>query len=107
MTVEDAITTPPGWDYIKERARPANVRVGVKAFSSVPYLYSVIIHEYQHVLWHQKLDNQKIGEQEHEGEKRGGGRYTSEVEAYTYELLHAEESGLSKLPEKIAGVWGN
>jgi hypothetical protein len=107
ITVEDAITTPPGWDYLNKRAEPARVRVGLKAFSSVPYLYSVIIHEYQHVLWNQKLENQEIGKAEHEGGKQGGGRYTSEVEAYTYELLHAEESGLSKLPEKIAGVWRN
>jgi hypothetical protein len=33
--------------------------------------------------------------------------FTSEVEAYAWELLHAEESGLSKVPEKIAGVWRN
>jgi hypothetical protein len=107
MTSDDAVTTPPGWDYIKDKARPANVRVGGKAFSSVPYLYSVIIHEYQHVLWHQSLPNQEIGRVTHEGGQKGGGQYTSEVDAYTYELLHAEESGLSKIPEKIAGDWSN
>ena len=107
LTGDDAVTTPPGWDYIKNKARPANVRVGPPAFSSVPYLYSAIIHEYQHVLWHQKLENQEIGAEEHEGGKQGGGRYTSEVEAYTYALLHAEESGLAKIPEKIAGDWSN
>jgi hypothetical protein len=107
LTGDDAVTTPPGWDYLKDKARPAKVRVGPPAFSSVPYLYSAIIHEYQHVLWHQKLENQQIGEEEHEGGKKGGGRYTSEVEAYSYALLHAEESGLSKIPEKIAGDWRN
>jgi hypothetical protein len=33
--------------------------------------------------------------------------YTSEVEAYAWELLHAGESGLSQIPEKIAEVWNN
>jgi hypothetical protein len=107
ITAEDAITTPPGWDYLKNKAEPVKVRVGAKAFSSVPYLYSVIIHEYRHVLWGQDLKNQEIGRISHEEGRKGGGQYTDEVEAYTYELLHAEESGLSKLPEKIAGVWGD
>jgi hypothetical protein len=102
----DTTTTPPGWGYLKNKADPVKVRVEVKALSSVPYLYGVI-HEYQHVLWAQDLKNQEIGRIFHEEGRKGGGQYTDEVEAYTYELLHAEESGLSKLPEKIAGVWGN
>jgi hypothetical protein len=106
ITSEDTITTPPGWDYLKNKAEPVKVRVEVKALSSVPYPYGVI-HEHQHVLWGQVLTNQEIGRISHEKGRKGGGQYTDEVEAYTYELLHAEESGLSKLPEKIAGVWGN
>jgi hypothetical protein len=66
----------------------------------------VIIHEYQHVLWNQTIEHQTIGK-ETRGGRENGGKYTSELEAYLYELLHAEESGLSNLPEKIAGVWSN
>jgi hypothetical protein len=102
----DTTTTPAGWGYLKNKADPVKVRVEVKALSSVPYLYGVI-HEYQHVLWAQVLTNQEIGRISHEEGRKGGGQYTDEVEACTYELLHAEKSGLSKLPEKLAGVWGN
>lgn len=110
ITLEDAVTEMPGWHYPKGgegEAEPGKVRIGQKAFSSVPYLYSVIMHEYQHVLWNQSLKNQEIGRETHEEGRQGGGMYTSEVEAYAWELLHATESGLSQLPDKIAGVWGN
>jgi hypothetical protein len=65
------------------------------------------MHEYQHVLWNQDLKNQEIARETHEEGRKGGGKYTSELEAYAWELLHATESGLSQLPEKIAGVWSN
>ncbi len=107
VTWADGETAMPRWDYIKDKAEPARVRIGPGAFSSAPYLYSVIIHEYQHVLWNQSLKNQEIGRESHEEGRQGGGKYTSEVEAYVYELLHLEESGLSKVPEKIAEVWGH
>src|SRR2546423_5524680 len=63
------------------------------------------MHEYQHVLWNQSLKNQEIRSETHEDGRQGGGKYTSEVEAYAYELLNAKESGLSQIPEKIAEVW--
>jgi hypothetical protein len=107
ITSEDAVSEMPRWDYIKNKAEPRKVRIGQNSFSSVPYLYSVIMHEYQHVLWNQSLKNQEIGRETHEEGRQGGGMYTSEVEAYAWELLHAEESGLFKIPEKIAGVWRN
>lgn len=105
VTWADGVTSMPSWDYSKDKAEPAKVRIGPGAFSSAPYLYSVIIHEYQHVLWNQTLKNQEIGRETHEEGRQGGGAYTSEAEAYTYELLHLEESGLAKVPEKIAEVW--
>jgi hypothetical protein len=105
VTWADGVTGMPRWDYMKDKAEPAKVRIGPGAFSSAPYLYSVIIHEYQHVLWNQSLKNQEIGRDSHEEGRQGGGKYTSEIEAYVYELLHLEESGLSKVPEKIAEVW--
>lgn len=105
VTWADGVTSMPSWDYIKNKAEPAKVRIGPGAFSSAPYLYSVIIHEYQHVLWNQTLKNQEIGRETHEEGREGGGAYTSEAQAYAYELLHLEESGLAKVPEKIAEVW--
>jgi len=112
MTVEDGVTEMPGWHYPKGKekegeATPGKVRIGQPAFSSVPYLYSVIMHEYQHVLWNQSEKNQEIGKETHEFPRQGGGMYTSEAEAYAWELLHATESGLSQIPEKLAGVWRN
>lgn len=107
IEAEDAVHDMSSWDYLNNKAEPAKVRVGPKAFSSVPYLYSVIMHEYQHVLWNQTLENQTIGRESHEDGRQGGGKFTSEVEAYAYELLNAKESGLSQIPEKIAGVWSN
>jgi hypothetical protein len=32
---------------------------------------------------------------------------TEEVEAYAWELLHASESGLARLPDKVAVVWND
>lgn len=107
VTWADGVTGMPSWDYIHDKAEPCKVRIGPGAFSSAPYLYSVIIHEYQHVLWDQSLKNQEIGRETHEEGRQGGGAYSSEVEAYVYELLHLEESGLAKVPEKIAEVWGH
>jgi hypothetical protein len=105
IEAEAAVHEMASWDYVNNKAEPAKVRVGPKAFSSVPYLYSVIMHEYQHVLWNQSLENQTIGRESHEEGRQGGGKFTSEVEAYSHELLHAKESGLSQIPEKIADVW--
>jgi hypothetical protein len=61
------------------------------------------MHEYQHVLWRQSLANQKRGQQA----RAQGGKSTSEVEAYAWELLHATESGLQRLPDKTAEIWGH
>ena len=105
VTWADGVTAMPRWNYTEDKAEPAKVRIGPGAFSSAPYLYSVIIHEYQHVLWNRTLKNQEIGRETHEEGREGGGAYTSEAEAYAYELLHLEESGLAKVPEKIAEVW--
>jgi len=102
-TSDDGATKMPSWDYINNKADPAKVVIGPSAFSSIPYLYSVIMHEYQHVLWNQSLTNQKRANDVHQQ----GGVDTSEIEAYSWEIMHASESGLDKLPDKIAKVWSS
>jgi hypothetical protein len=101
VTWADATTNMASWDYINNKADPAKVRIGPGAFSSVAYLYSVIMHEYQHVLFRQSLPNQQISHQA----KGHGGMDTDEVEASAWEILHAGETGLDRLPDKIAHVW--
>jgi hypothetical protein len=101
LTSSDGSSSMPFWDYIANKAEPTRVRIGPGAFSSVSYLYSVVMHEYQHVLWRQSLANQKREQQA----RAQGGKSTSEVEAYAWELLHATESGLQRLPDKTAEIW--
>jgi hypothetical protein len=100
---EDGICSMQSWDYIANRAEPTVVRIGPNAFSSVSYLYSVVMHEYQHVLQRQSLANQQ-NEQRLRAQKL---QSANEVEAYAWELMHASESGLQGLPNKVASVWGN
>jgi hypothetical protein len=103
-TSDDATTSMPSWDSINNRADPATVKVGPSAFTSgVPYLYSVIMHEYQHVLFQQTKANQEISHTAHE---QGLGS-PDEVRAGSWEIMHAEESGLDKMPDKIAQIWNN
>jgi hypothetical protein len=101
----DGKTSMARWDYLSspERAEPATVSIGPKAFSSVPYLYSVIMHEYQHVLWQQTLSHQKLSELTHSQ----GFESPDEIEAGAWELLHATESGIARLPDKVAQIWSN
>jgi hypothetical protein len=101
VTSADAVTSMPAWDYLANKAEPAKVRIGPSAFSSAPYLYSVIVHEYQHVLWQQSLSHQKESHLLH-----GQGFETpDEVEASAWELLNATETGLVNLPNDVAHVW--
>jgi hypothetical protein len=102
-TSNDAKTDMPSWDYINNKADPEKVTIGPSSFSSVSYLYSVIMHEYQHVLYAQSLSNQ----QKSKAASGHGGMDTEEVEASAWELLHAGETGLNRLPDKVAVVWQN
>lgn len=106
LTSSDGTTSMPHWDYVSspQKADPAKVKIGPSAFSSgVPYLYSVIMHEYQHVLWQQTLPNQKLSNDLH---AQGIG-VPDEVEAGAWEILHAAETGISKMPERIVQIWSN
>jgi hypothetical protein len=103
LTSDDAITSQLTWDFVNNKADPATVKIGPSAFSSVSFLYSVIMHEYQHVLWGQTLAHQ----QELKQLLSQGFGDPSEVEAGAWELLHAKETGMANLPDKIAQVWEN
>jgi hypothetical protein len=106
VTASDATTGMPRWDYVSNppKAEPCTVKIGPSAFSSVSYLYSVIMHEYQHVLWQQTLANQKISDLVHQ---QPNVEAPDEARAGSWELLHAKESGLASMPEKIAQIWKN
>lgn len=103
LTSADGSTSMPSWDAISNHADPATVRIGPSAFSSVPYLYSVILHEYQHVTWQQTQAHQQVSHTAHQQ----GFESPDEVEAGEWELIHGEESGISKLPDKVAQIWNN
>ena len=105
LTSSDGTTAMPSWDYVSTppKAEPAKVKIGPSAFSSASYLYSVIMHEYQHVLWQQTLAHQQTSNQAHQQ----GFVSPDEVEAGAWELLHANESGLARMPDKIAQIWEN
>jgi hypothetical protein len=103
LTSSDATTSMPSWDYINNKADPATVKIGPSAFSSVPYLYSVVMHEYQHVLWQQTLAHQQVSNQTHQQ----GFVAPDEVEAGAWELLNASQTGIAKMPDKVGQIWSN
>jgi len=74
--------------------KPTSIRVSIftPAFSSVPWLVSIVMHEYQHVRQFQ----QGLEPAEFEGSKQAGAvaEEAREVEAYLWQLEHAEETAL-------------
>lgn len=100
---DDATTDMGSWNYLTNKADPTGVTVGPSAFASLPYLYAVVMHEYQHVLERQSLAKQQNERNLRAQNLKSGG----EVEAYAYEILHADESGLKALPAMIATAWQN
>jgi hypothetical protein len=91
------------WDHLKNSAEPTLARIGPGAFSSVAYLYSVVMHEYEHVRQRQSLPNQQNESKLREAGTKSG----NEVEAYAWELTHAGESGIKSLPNKVATIWSS
>lgn len=101
LKAEDGICSMQAWDYLKGKAEPTLTRIGPGAFSSVAYLYSVVMHEYQHV-----RQRQSLAHQDNERKLRGAGAKSgNEVEAYAWELLHADKTGIKDLPNKVAAIW--
>ena len=101
LTSDAGHTKMMNWNWLENKAEPATVEIGPDAFSSVPFLYSVVMHEYQHVLWGQSFENQ-----DREGKAQAKKmKSTGEVEASAWELLHANESGIDRLPDQAAKIW--
>ena len=103
LTNDDARASVPSWDSSANKAEPTKVRVGPSAFSSVAYLYSVVMHEYQHVLWRQTFEHQQKSHEAHEK----GFTAPDEVKASAWQLLHAVETGVALLPDRVAHIWEN
>lgn len=105
LTSADGSTSMPSWDYLStpQKAQPPTVRMGPGAMSSVSYLYSVVMHEYQHVLWQQTLPHQNESHLLHSQ----GFETPDEVRASAWELLHANESGIARIPSKVSRIWSN
>jgi hypothetical protein len=103
LTSAHGISSMQFWDAVKERARPTAVRISPGAFSSVAYLYSVVMHEYQHVLQRQSRANQDTEDRL----RAAGSKSTNEVRAYAWELLNAERTGVKELPDKVASIWAS
>lgn len=97
----DATSGMPGWDYLENKAEFTKVRIGPSAVTSVQYLYSVIMHEYQHVLYRQTEPNFR----ESRDDANQGYQRRDEVLAGTWEIMHAQETGLDKTPDEIASRW--
>jgi hypothetical protein len=77
-------------------AGPSDVQIFTPAFTSVSWLVSSVMHEYQHVLQTQR--SSEPAEFREPGQSEG--REAREVEAYLWELEHAEETGvIASAPE--------
>lgn len=94
----DGVTQAGAWDDDLNKAKPAIVTIGPSAFSSVSFLYAVVMHEYQHVLFQQSQANQSI-------HNRGPAANPDEVQAYAWNILHASETGEANSPDQIANEW--
>ena len=70
---------------------PSTVRIYTPAFTSVPWLVSSVMHEYRHVVQHQQ--GAEPGEMETKTTRAAASR-AREVEAYLWEIEHAEDTGL-------------
>jgi len=75
-------------------ANPSKVTMGDAAFSSLSWLYSSILHEYQHVKQHQALKS-----------PAGWSEDKAEVEAYTKEILKSEATGVYKNKANMEELW--
>ncbi len=101
----EGLASPPGYkkdpDTGELKAKPTPVRIGWRAFKNVPLLYSTVMHEYIHV--------QQFQEPVARGTKgqRGLGWLIKrqEVEAYAYELINADKTGLSTYPTLMLDAW--
>jgi hypothetical protein len=102
----EGVAAPPGFrrdpDTNEWVARPTPVRIGPDAFrQGVPWLYSSVMHEYQHVLQFQ--ENVARGTM---GQRNLGWLIErQEVEAYATEIINSEQTGISQNPRQMRETW--
>jgi Domain of unknown function (DUF4157) len=92
------------WDPNSKRYLPdgpSAVTIFSPAFSSVQWLVSSIMHEYQHVLQQQRPLTKEEWENEDQGGKFEEYRQASEVEAYLWELENLKNTGVVNQPGSI------
>jgi hypothetical protein len=99
LTVTGYELDPNTGNYVpKGRSR---VEIYSPAFATLPWLVSTIMHEYQHVLQHQEEQTRE------ELEDPTGEHYVArEVEAYLWEIEHAEQTGLAADVPRIQETGG-
>jgi len=83
-------------------ARLHRIQIGREAFGKgIPWLYSSILHEYQHVVQGQPGSTSLVpGGVVQEGRLR-----QQEVEAYASEILDARQTGIAKRPKQLRETW--
>jgi hypothetical protein len=96
----------PGFDQATGKAKPTTSNISSDAFGQskgLPFLYSTLIHEFQHVHQMQKKDESKalIPDQGNDESTH----FQQEVEAYGTELVRAKETGLFNNPEEMDNTW--
>jgi hypothetical protein len=95
----DASTSGEGLtstNFDKGKPTPSKLTMGDAAFASIPWLYSSILHEYQHVKQHQALA--KPGDFAPQSDK-------FEVEAYAAEIINANRTGVINDKAQMEDLW--
>ncbi|GAB4520289.1 MAG: hypothetical protein Tsb0020_38930 [Haliangiales bacterium] len=98
----EGVANPPGYDA-SGAAQPTDVRIGDAAFTGgVTLLHTSIMHEYWHV-----EQFQEAGSSSSVVPGQGGGSLIDqqEVEAYCWEIEHAEDTGLASEPAMMEDAW--
>jgi hypothetical protein len=93
----DASTSGEGLtstSFDKGKPTPSKLTMGDAAFASIPWLYSSILHEYQHVKQHQALKKPS----DFQSDK-------AEVEAYAAEIINANRTGVINDKAQMEDLW--
>ncbi|ACY16763.1 DUF4157 domain-containing protein [Haliangium ochraceum] len=98
----EGVANPPGYDA-SGKALPTDVRVGDDAFANgVVLLHTSVMHEYWHVL---QFQDAATSPSVVPGQGGGALIDQQEVEAYAWEIEHAEDTGLSEKPAMMKDAW--
>lgn len=102
----EGAASPPGFhrDPVTGKwiSKPTPVRIGPDAFGKgLSWLYSSVMHEFQHVLqFQQKVASGTMGQR-----SLGWLIERQEVEAYATEIINSEKTGMNKHPKQMQETW--